>query len=81
MGVCLPVTRGLSLPPTRDDDLHIAFCATGKGPRTLSPPGRDLGERLARSHMTHKLKQNKGALLEPGMGKGGYRKVMCSTQA
>lgn len=49
---------------TNTEDLHIAFCA---------PPGRDLvrggGRGLARSHMTHKLKQNKGAHFEPGTGK------------
>lgn len=28
--------RGLSLSPTQDNDLHIAFCATGKGPHSLS---------------------------------------------
>lgn len=30
-GVCPPVARGLSLLPTQDNDLHIPFCAAGKG--------------------------------------------------
>lgn len=57
---------------TNTDDLHIAFCATGKN-LVPPPPGRDLvrgrGGGLAGSHMTHKLKQNKGAHFEPGTGK------------
>lgn len=69
---CPAVTRGLSLPPTQMTYLHIALCATGKN-LVPPPPGRDLvrggGGGLARSHMTHKLKQNKGAHFETGTGK------------
>lgn len=80
VAVCISVTRGLSLPPRQDNDLHVAFSATGRS-RLPAPPGRELAVGLARSHMTHKLKKNKGARFEPGTGKDAFRKAICSTQA
>lgn len=70
--VCPPVSRGSQSATSTGDELHIALCATGKN-LVPPPPGRDLvqggGGGLARSRMTHKLKQNKGAHFEPETGK------------
>lgn len=72
-GVCPPETRGLCRPRTQDDGLHkAAFVLQGKASFPLHLEEISQGG-LARSHMTHKLKQNKGAHFEPATGEGWLR--------